>query len=186
MRHSLVLLLTLTSAPLCAQDAAHPVSPAMTKAQVTAALGEPTTSRTVSDYTYLFYANTCGRKCGMNDLVVLHSDSVVDAIFRSPNRHYTGKSSSPAAISPDAARRKSANGAAPMTMPNDSSAKKRATPRRMKPAPANDTRPSIPVDPPKIRPVPPPAAKPTMKADMRPAPKADTSKHAVKPAAKTP
>ena len=68
----------------------------MTRAQVVAALGAPHLERTVAEFRYLFYQNACGKACGMNDLVILSSDQVVDAIFRSPSRHYTGKSSSPA------------------------------------------------------------------------------------------
>ena len=50
----------------------------------------------------------------MNDLVVLDNDKVVDAIFRDPNRHYTGKSSSPMALTPAEAQegRDQAGGAA--------------------------------------------------------------------------
>jgi hypothetical protein len=134
LRHSLAFALLLVAAPLAAQQKAGTVAPGMTKSQVVTALGEPATARTVSDFTYLFYLNSCGKRCGMNDLVVLHGDSVVDAIFRSPNRHYSGKSSSPAPISPEVASRKSAS--AP------------SKPVRMKPAPANDTRPSIPLNTP--------------------------------------
>ena len=151
MRHSIVLGFLLYAVPVCAQSAARTVAPGMTKAQVITALGQPVTSRTVGDDTYLFYPNACGRKCGINDLVILHADSVSDAIFRSPNRHYTGKSSSPAAIAPRVAARAKPPAAEPMKMRADSS---RKAPTRMKPAPANDTRPSIPVNPPVLRPAP--------------------------------
>ena len=160
MRCPLVLALMLSTPPLLAQTAAHPISPGMTKARVIAALGEPATARTVGDDSYLFYINACGRTCGMNDLVVLHADSVADAIFRSPDRHYTGKSSSPIAISPRAAARaKPAAAGEPRKVKPDTGATK---PTRMKPGPANDTRPSIPVNPPTVKPAPAtkPAAKP--------------------------
>ncbi len=140
MRHSLAFALLLIAAPLAAQRAARTIAPGMTKTQVVTALGQPATARTVSDYTYMFYTNTCGRRCGMNDLVVLHGDSVVDAIFRSPNRHYSGTSSSPAPISPEVARKQS---------PSSPS-----KPVRMKPGPPNDTRPSIPLNPPAVKPAP--------------------------------
>ena len=140
MRHSLAFAFLLIAAPLAAQQKAGTIAPGMTKAQVVTALGEPATARTVSDFTYLFYLNSCGKRCGMNDLVVLHGDSVVDAIFRSPNRHYNGKSSSPAPISPEVARKQSSSTP--------------AKPVRMKPAPANDTRPSIPLNTP-VKPAPP-------------------------------
>jgi hypothetical protein len=79
--------------------------------------------------------NAWGKKCGMNDLVILHADSVTDAIFRSPDRHYTGKSSSPEAIPPRVAAREKPAVAEPMKVRADSSPK---APKRMKPAPAND------------------------------------------------
>ena len=197
MRHPLVLALVLFSSPLSAQATAHTIAPGMTKAQVIASLGEPATMRTVGEDSYLFYLNTCGKQCGMNDLVVLHADSVSDAIFRSPTRHYSGKSSSPVSISPRNARRdkpaaadkplavkakppvkaapahpaattkspvkqsgpemktpigpreKPVPPAQPAKKPADSTGK---APARMKPAPANDTRPSIPLHPPVVQP----------------------------------
>jgi len=151
MRRPLVLALMLYSLPLAAQAASRTVSPGMTKAQVIAALGEPATSRTVGEDSYLFYLNTCGKKCGMNDLVILHSDSVADAIFRSPDRHYTGKSSSPAAIAPSVAARAKPGAAGEMKMPADSAAKRT---KPMKPGPPSDTRPSIPVHPATVKPAP--------------------------------
>ena len=49
----------------------------------------------------------------MNDLVILRNDAVVDAIFRSPSRRYSGQSSSPAPISAkEAAERAPSAGAA--------------------------------------------------------------------------
>ncbi len=155
MRHAHALALTIVlAAPLGAQ-AARTVSPGMTKTQVVTALGEPATLRTVGQDTYMFYLNTCGKRCGMNDLVVLHADTVVDAIFRAPNRHYTGKSSSPTAIPPAvAARQKPSASGEPMQVRPDSA----APPRQMRPGPPNDTRPSIPLKAPVI-PAGPPATK---------------------------
>ena len=147
----LILLGMLYGTPVLAQAAAHTVSPGMTKAQVIGALGQPATARAVGEDTYLFYLNACGKRCGMNDLVVLHADSVSDAIFRSPDRHYTGKSSSPSAIPPRVAARQKAPSTEPMKTRPDST---RGTPTRMKPAPANDIRPSMPVNRPVIRPAP--------------------------------
>jgi hypothetical protein len=189
MRRPLVLALMLYSLPLAAQVASHTISPGMTKAQVIAALGEPATSRTVGEDSYLFYLNTCGKKCGMNDLVVLHADSVADAIFRAPDRHYTGKSSSPTAIPQSvASRAKPGTAGEAMKMPADSTAKQTT---RMKPAPPSDTRPSIPVHPATVKPAPsttkaaPATAKPTAAA---PKPAATTAKPAptTKPVPKTP
>jgi hypothetical protein len=140
MRRLIVLVLVLFTAvaPLRAQSAAKVVSPGMSRAQVVAALGEPATVRSVAEFTYLFYHNACAKTCGMNDLVVLRADSVVDAIFRSPGRKYTGTSSSPAPISAQQAAR-------PANAPKP--------PLRMKPpAEANDARPSIPLNKPTLPP----------------------------------
>ena len=158
MRHPIVLAVLLVPASLYAQQGTHTVSPGMTKAQVITVLGEPATLRTVGDDAYLFYRNACGKRCGMNDLVVLHADTVVDAIFRAPSRHYTGKSSSPAAIPPHiAAKMKPGTAGEPLKVAPPAS----GPPRRMTPPPANDTRPSIPLNPPAVRPAatPKPASK---------------------------
>ena len=145
----LISMFLLANAALLSAQGAGTISPGMSRAKVVAALGAPTTERTVSEFRYLFYQNSCGKACGMNDLVILRNDSVVDAIFRSPSRHYTGTSSSPAPISAkDAADRAPTSGAA----------KKTTTPGtiRMKPpAEANDARPSIPKDKPTLSPAPP-------------------------------
>ncbi|MEO8620695.1 MAG: outer membrane protein assembly factor BamE [bacterium] len=182
MRRPLVLALMLYGLPLLAQAAPHTISPGMTKVQVIAALGEPAISRTVGDDSYLFYLNTCGKQCGMNDLVVLHTDSVADAIFRSPDRHYTGKSSSPAAIPPRVAA-KAKRGAAgeEMKMPSGSPAKRTT---HMKPAPPSDTRPSIPVHPQTVKPAP----STTIAAPAATKPATTTAKPAptTKPAPQTP
>ena len=77
----------------------------MTRAQVVSRLGEPISSRAYREFTYLLYRNGCERTCGMNDLVVLDSGRVVDAVFRSGARHYSGTSSSPHMISTADAKR---------------------------------------------------------------------------------
>jgi hypothetical protein len=142
MRRLLLLALLTIVAPLGAQSSTKSIAPGMSRAKVVAVLGEPATVRSVAEFTYLFYQNSCAKRCGMNDLVVLRGDSVVDAIFREPSRHYTGASSSPAPISSqDAARAKPSASATP--------------PIRMKPpTQANDARPSIPSNPPTVRPTP--------------------------------
>jgi hypothetical protein len=149
MRRLFVFLSLAWSSALAAQGGTATVSPGMSRAKVVAALGTPATERTVAEFRYLFYTNSCGRRCGMNDLVILRGDSVVDAIFRSPSRRYTGTSSSPTPISAkDAAERETKPSAAPR--PAQSS-----TPRQMKPpAEANDARPSIPSKPPALQPSP--------------------------------
>ena len=154
MRRLLALALALLlSAPIGAQGAARVVSPGMSRAKVVEVLGTPATVRTVAEFTYMFYRNTCAKICGMHDLVVLRGDSVVDAIFRSPARRYSGTSSSPAPVSPTEAAR---------TAPSAGKAAAASPAGRMKPpAEANDVRPSIPLDRPTIRPAPstPPATR---------------------------
>ncbi len=91
----LFLLLLAGALPLSAQAV---IDPGMPKAQVVARLGAPAVERTVGDATFLFYKNDCHRTCGMNDIVVLNKGVVVDAIFRSAKRRYSGVSSSPRMI----------------------------------------------------------------------------------------
>lgn len=145
-----LLVLALLCAPgaCLSQQTEKRISPGMTEAQVVQSLGRPATKRTVGERTYLFYPNTCGRRCGMNDLVVLNRDTVVDAIFRSPDRHYSGTSSSPESVPPR----------------KPSRAKPATTPAPLKPpARPNDATPSIPAKPPTMKPAtgsPAPAAAP--------------------------
>ncbi len=97
MRILIALVAGLIAAPVAAQTPAT-IDPGMTLAQVVAKLGEPLSARTYQGHTYLLYKNGCERKCGMNDLVVLDSDKVIDAVFRSHARQYSGTSSSPRMI----------------------------------------------------------------------------------------
>jgi len=144
----LISIFLLASAGVLPAQGAGTIAPGMSRAKVVAALGTPTTERTVGEFRYLFYRNSCGKECGMNDLVILRNDGVVDAIFRSRSRHYTGTSSSPAPISAkDAADRAPASGA-----PNRTSSP--GTIRMKPPAEANDARPSIPRDKPALGPAP--------------------------------
>jgi outer membrane protein assembly factor BamE (lipoprotein component of BamABCDE complex) len=92
-----VLAVAVAASPALGQGPPT-IDPGMTQAQVVAKLGEPASTRTYDGYTYLLYKNGCERSCGMSDLVVLDSDKVVDAIFRSNARRYSGTSSSPRMI----------------------------------------------------------------------------------------
>jgi len=95
MRQILLLSFALTVAPpAMAQDVVQ-IDPGMTRAQVVERLGKPATERASGGFTYLFYINGCERTCGMNDLVTLKGDVVIDAIFRAPQRTYSGRSTSP-------------------------------------------------------------------------------------------
>ena len=99
---SLVFALSAGAMPAPATDT---IDPGMSRDQVVARLGQPLSSRSYDSYTYLFYRNGCEKKCGMNDIVVLDSGKVVDAVFRSSKRHYSGTSSSPRMIPAVEARR---------------------------------------------------------------------------------
>src|SRR5256885_12246170 len=92
------------SAPVAAQ-APKSIDPGMSEAKVVERLGVPDASRSAGDFKYLFYHNNCIKQCGMDDVVMLQRDSVVDAMFRSVERTYSGKSSSPRAISAEVAAR---------------------------------------------------------------------------------
>lgn len=111
MRIALAILIA-AAAPLAAQTAAT-IDPGMTREQVVEKLGQPLSVRSYESHTYLLYKNGCEKKCGMNDLVVLDSGKVVDAVFRSTDRKYSGASSSPRMI-PQAEARKANGGAAPL------------------------------------------------------------------------
>ena len=98
MRRVIVLFtaLLIWSAAAGARGAeAQYIDPGMTKSQVVERLGTPWAERTIGAFTYLFYSNGREETVGMSDLITLQNDAVVDAIFRSPSRQYTGKSSSP-------------------------------------------------------------------------------------------
>ena len=81
--------------------AAQSIDPGMTKGQVIERLGAPAAERSSGPYTYLFYQNGRERTAGMSDLVILQNGAVVDAIFRSAARQYTGSSSSPEGKMPE-------------------------------------------------------------------------------------
>jgi hypothetical protein len=105
LRPSLALALLCAIAAPSAAQAPKSVDPGMSEAKVVERLGEPDATRSAGDFKYLFYRNGCIKQCGMDDVVILQKDSVVDAMFRSADRSYTGKSSSPRAIPADVAAR---------------------------------------------------------------------------------
>ena len=111
----------LLFALLCVRHASAQVvtiDAGMTRAEVIAKLGPPLSIRSFESHTYLLYKNGCEKKCGMNDLVVLDSNKVVDAVFRAANRKYSGTSSSPTMISADAAKKSKPAPAAMKKPPN--------------------------------------------------------------------
>jgi hypothetical protein len=97
-------LLCALAAPAAAQ-APKSIDPGMSEAKVVERLGAADASRSAGDFKYLFYHNNCIKQCGMDDVVILQKDSVVDAMFRSSDRAYSGKSSSPRAIPAEVASR---------------------------------------------------------------------------------
>ena len=100
-KHAVVTLLFVSAAfPLGAQGT---IDPGMSKAQVVAKLGKPASEHSAGTQTFLYYRNGQEKKMGMSDMVALEDDKVVDAVFRAPERKYSGKSSSPAPISAEAA-----------------------------------------------------------------------------------
>jgi hypothetical protein len=113
------------AAVAAAQGRDNTVDPGMTKAQVISHLGPPASMKTADTVTYLFYANSCAKTCGMQDVVMLSHDKVFDAIFRDPKRKYTGQSSSPNMVSASEAKKEGesrktstpAPGAAPAAPP---------------------------------------------------------------------
>lgn len=96
----LLVMLSLALPGAAGAQAPATVDPGMSRAQVLERLGQPSGERATGAFTYLFFRNGCERTCGMSDLVTLRGDSVVDAIFRTPTRRFTGRSSSPAQVAP--------------------------------------------------------------------------------------
>jgi len=111
-----------------AAGTAGTIDPGMSRAQVIERLGKPATIRTFQGSTYLLYPNKCGKKCGMQDLVILDHDVVIDAVFRSPDRHYTGTSSSPVSTLPNSRSQRNQTLAMPGAPAAQPTAAERVTP----------------------------------------------------------
>lgn len=175
-----------------AQAQAASIDPGMTKEQVIARLGKPTSEHSSSTATYLYYSNGQEKKVGMSDMVALENGKVVDAVFRSPSRRYSGKSSSPVAISEEAAAAKGNGGKAPpMRMPAASKAPetKKAAPAKKAPetkkAAPPAKAPEKKIAPPTTKKTEPPI-RPDAKKIQAPPKSADTSKKAAPAPAKKP
>jgi hypothetical protein len=112
---AMLLPVLFVATPLTAARAQTTIDPGMTQTQVIAKLGRPLSTRSYKTVTYLFYRNGCEKTCGMNDLVTLDSGRVIDAVFRSPSRRYSGTSSSPRAI--PASEASKGNPDAPLSVP---------------------------------------------------------------------
>lgn len=100
-----LLALACALAVPAAAQAPKSIDPGMSEAKVVERLGQPDAARTSGEFKYLFYRNGCIRQCGMDDVVILQKDSVVDAMFRAADRSYSGKSSSPRSIPAEVAAR---------------------------------------------------------------------------------
>jgi hypothetical protein len=77
------------------------IAPGMSVDQVIALWGNPSAIRHAGDYTYMHYRNGCELSCGTDDVVILQSGQVVDAILRWPGHGYSGQSSSPPGKHPE-------------------------------------------------------------------------------------
>lgn len=71
------------------------IAPGMGERDVYSMWGSPVAVRREGEYTYLYFQNGCEWTCGMQDLVILQSGKVVDAVLRWPGHGYSGVSSSP-------------------------------------------------------------------------------------------
>jgi hypothetical protein len=76
------------------------IAPGMTERDVYSLWGKPLDVRTIGEFTYLYFPNSCEYSCGLLDVVTLQNGHVVDAVLRWPGHGYSGQSSSPAALSP--------------------------------------------------------------------------------------
>ena len=85
--------------PYASQDTGT-IDPGMAERDVYSQWGPPMGVRKRDEFTYIFYPNGCERTCGTADVVTLQNNRVIDAIVRWPGHHYSGQSTSPAAMRP--------------------------------------------------------------------------------------
>ena len=138
--YRLLLALSFVAVAAQAQTGDATIDPGMTRAQVVEKLGKPSTVRNYQGSTYLMYPNKCGKSCGMQDIVILDHDVVVDAVFRSPNRHYTGTSSSPEATKPNSRTQRNASLAVPAAEPTSTPTAALKVAPSAPPVPADSTK----------------------------------------------
>jgi hypothetical protein len=118
---------------------------------------------------YMYYPNGQEKKMGMSDMVALEDGKVVDAVFRSSSRRYSGQSSSPQPVSEEAAIVK--GGGKPSTKP-----------MKMPPTPTKAA-PKPPAKAP-VKGAPPTKAVPPAKRSPEPMKKVDAKK--IEPTSKMP
>ncbi len=166
MRNASWIALLVVAVAGSAGAQAGSIDSGMSKDQVVARLGKPISEHSSGGSTYLYYSNGDEKKYGMHDMVALENGKVVDAVFRSSARHYTGKSSSPVAVAPEDAAAKG-HGGRPM----------KAAPVEKKPAP-----PMAKAAPPMKKEAP-PMKKEAQPMKKEPAPPAKKTETPVKPGA---
>ncbi len=183
-RTSFVALLILAVAGSASAQAA--IDPGMTHDQVVSKLGKPSSEHSDGNKTYLYYPNGQEKKMGMSDMVALEDGKVVDAVFRSSARKYTGQSSSPAPVSENAAIVKGGGkpSSKPMKMPAPHAAAPAKGPAKSAAKAPVKTAPAKAVPPTKRAP------EPMKKVDAKkidaPTKKTDTTKKAPPAPAKKP
>lgn len=143
----IALVASLLVAVARSASAQASIDPGMTRDQVVAKLGKPASEHTSGTKTYLYYTNGQEKTVGMSDMVAIEDGKVVDAVFRSSSRRYTGTSSSPKPISAEAAIVKGGGKPSPKPM-------------KLPPAPtkaAPKAAPKAPVKAPEVKKAAPPA-----------------------------
>jgi hypothetical protein len=115
----IALVASLLVAVASSASAQASIDPGMTRDQVVAKLGKPASEHSSGTKTYLYYTNGQEKTVGMSDMVAIEDGKVVDAVFRSGSRKYSGMSSSPKPVSAEAAIVKGGGkpSAKPMKMP---------------------------------------------------------------------
>jgi hypothetical protein len=113
MRNASWIALLVVAVAGSAGAQAASIDPGMTREQVVARLGKPISEHSSGASTYLYYSNGDEKKYGMHDMVAIENGKVVDAVFRSSARKYSGRSSSPAAVPAEVAIAKGHGGRAP-------------------------------------------------------------------------
>ena len=76
------------------------VGPGFTERQVRRVLGDPVYTSAYGEHTFYFYDNFREKQAGFLDFVIFRNGRVVDAVFRHPDHHYAGNSSSPRGVTP--------------------------------------------------------------------------------------
>jgi hypothetical protein len=78
------------------------IGPGFTERQVQEVLGPPLYTSGYGEHTFYFYDNGREKEAGFLDFVIFRAGRVVDAVFRHPDHHYAGNSSSPRGVTPKA------------------------------------------------------------------------------------